>query len=130
MDFKCDELISEKTDADSRALTYDGLHPAVLRALQQIVQTANLQAKPVSVCGELAGDPIGVLILLAMGYRRFSMNLNNIAKIKYLLRRVRTDALIPLLEQAIKLNDSVQIRKIFSSYLESLGLQRFLSKKS
>ena len=109
---------------------YDGLHPAVLRALQQIVQTANLQAKPVSVCGELAGDPIGVLILLAMGYRRFSMNLNNIAKIKYLLRRVRTDALIPLLEQAIKLNDSVQIRKIFSSYLESLGLQRFLSKKS
>ena len=109
---------------------YDGLHPAVLRALQQIVQTANQQAKPVSVCGELAGDPIGVLILLAMGYRRFSMNLNNIAKIKYLLRRVRTDALIPLLEQAIQLNDSVQIRKIFTSYLESLGLQSFLSKKA
>lgn len=108
---------------------YDGLHPAVLRALQQIVQTANQQAKPVSVCGELAGDPIGVLLLLAMGYRRFSMNLNNIAKIKYLLRRVRTDALVPLLEQAIYLNDSVQIRKIFTSYLESLGLQSFLSKK-
>ncbi len=109
---------------------YDGLHPAVLRALQQIIQVANQQAKPVSVCGELAGDSIGVLILLAMGYRRFSMNLNNIAKVKYLLRRVRTDALAPLLEQAIQLSDSAQIRKIFTNYLESLGLQNFISKKA
>ena len=108
---------------------YDGLHPAVLRALQQIIQVANQQAKPVSVCGELAGDSIGVLILLAMGYRRFSMNLNNIAKVKYLLRRVRTDALVPLLEQAIQLSDSAQIRKIFTNYLESLGLQSFVGKK-
>ena len=83
-----------------------------------------------SVCGELAGDSIGVLILLAMGYRRFSMNLNNIAKVKYLLRRVRTDALAPLLEQAIQLSDSAQIRKIFTNYLESLGLQSFISKKA
>ena len=109
---------------------YDGLHPAVLRALQQIIQVANQQAKPVSVCGELAGDSIGVLILLAMGYRRFSMNLNNIAKVKYLLRRVRTDALVPLLEQAIQLSDSAQIRKIFTNYLESLGLQSFVGKKA
>ncbi|WP_316672441.1 phosphoenolpyruvate--protein phosphotransferase [uncultured Tolumonas sp.] len=109
---------------------YDGLHPAVLRALQQIIQVANQQAKPVSVCGELAGDSIGVLILLAMGYRRFSMNLNNIAKVKYLLRRVRTDALAPLLEQAIQLSDSAQIRKIFTNYLESLGLQSFIGKKA
>ena len=112
------------------AQMYDGLHPAVLRALQQIVHTANQQAKPVSVCGELAGDPVGVLILLAMGYRRFSMNLNNIAKIKYMLRRVRTDALVPLLEQAIQLHDSVQIRKLFTTYLESVGLQGFFSKKA
>ena len=109
---------------------YDGLHPAVLRALQQIIQVANQQAKPVSVCGELAGDSIGVLILLAMGYRRFSMNLSNIAKVKYLLRRVRTDALVPLLEQAIQLSDSAQIRKIFTNYLESLGLQSFVGKKA
>ena len=65
-----------------------------------------------------------------MGYRRFSMNLNNIAKVKYLLRRVRTDALVPLLEQAIQLSDSAQIRKIFTNYLESLGLQSFVGKKA
>ncbi len=112
------------------AQMYDGLHPAVLRALQQIVQTANQQAKPVSVCGELAGDPVGVLILLAMGYRRFSMNLNNIAKIKYMLRRVRTEELLPLLDQAIQLHDSTQIRKLFTTYLESVGLQGFFSKKA
>lgn len=109
---------------------YDGLHPSVLRALSQIIQMANEFAKPVSVCGELAGDPVGVLILLAMGYRRFSMNLNSISKIKYLLRRVSVHELQPLLADAMKFSDSVQIRKIFTDYLEQQGLQSFIRKKT
>ena len=109
---------------------YDGLHPAVLRALQQIIQMADEYAKPVSVCGELAGDPVGVLILLAMGYRRFSMNLNSIAKIKYLLRRVNVKDLQPLLADTMKSTDSSPIRQVFTSYLERRGLQSFIRKKT
>lgn len=108
---------------------YDGLHPAVIRALHQLIQVAHHQAKPLSVCGELAGDPIGVLVLLAMGYRRFSMNLNNIARIKYLLRRVRVSDLQPLLAEALQASDASQIRAIFSSYLDGLELKNFLNVK-
>jgi phosphotransferase system, enzyme I, PtsP len=72
---------------------YDAMHPAVLRALQQIIDAARRYAKPVSICGELAGDPVGVLVLLAMGYRRFSMNNSNIMRIKYIVRQSRTDEL-------------------------------------
>lgn len=112
------------------AQMYDGLHPAVFRSLYQIQQTASEYAKSVSVCGELAGDSVGVIALLAMGYRRFSMNLNSVAKIKYLLRRVNTKELQPLLKMALKLSDASQVRALFAQYLAEKGLQQFLSKNN
>lgn len=104
------------------AALYDAYHPAVMRAMQHVVQMANSHGKPVSICGELAGDPLGVLILMAMGYRQFSMNLNSIARIKYLVRRVRLADLPPLLDMGLKQGSSVALRNLFSGYLERQGL--------
>jgi phosphotransferase system enzyme I (PtsP) len=105
---------------------YDAFHPAVMRVLWQLARTAMEQDKPVSICGELAGDPLGVLILMAMGYRTFSMNLNNIARIKYLIRRVRLSDLQPLLERGLQQGSSDDLRTEFMSYLEELGLSDLL----
>ena len=75
-----------------------------------------------SICGELAGDPIGVLILLAMGYRRFSMNSSNILRIKYIVRQSRCDELKKLLAETEGQQQLGSIKEIFGRYLEERGL--------
>ena len=105
---------------------YDPYHPSVVRVLQLIMQQAGQQGKPVSICGELAGDPVGVLILLSMGYRSFSMNLNNISRIKYILRRIRISDLLPLLDTGLRQGCSAALREQFSRYLLQRGLGELL----
>lgn len=104
------------------ASVYDALHPAVLKALRQIIEAGERHGKPVSICGELAGDPIGVLILLAMGYRRFSMNSSNIMRIKYIVRQSRCDELKKLLQETESQQQLGSIKQIFGRYLEERGL--------
>ena len=53
---------------------YDSLHPAVLNAIHHVIKEAHLRGKPVSVCGEMAGDPAGALLLLGMGVDALSMS--------------------------------------------------------
>ena len=108
---------------------YDAFHPAVMRVLQQVVTTAHGHGKEVSICGELAGDPLGVLILMAMGYRTFSMNLNNIARVKYLIRRIKLADLSSLLEMGLHQGSSAALKGLFSGYLEQLGLSDLLPPK-
>ena len=97
--------------------------------LQQVVTTAHGHGKEVSICGELAGDPLGVLILMAMGYRTFSMNLNNIARVKYLIRRIKLADLSSLLEMGLHQGSSAALKGLFSGYLEQLGLSDLLPPK-
>ncbi|WP_108652398.1 phosphoenolpyruvate--protein phosphotransferase [Dongshaea marina] len=105
---------------------YDVLHPALLRALEPLPVLAREHGKPLSVCGELAGDPIGALVLVAMGYRQLSMNRMNLSRIKYILRRVRLDELQPLLKQGMAEESSELLRKSFTDYLEFKKLGGFL----
>ncbi|MGO1246510.1 MAG: phosphoenolpyruvate--protein phosphotransferase [Oceanisphaera sp.] len=108
------------------ASIYDAFHPAILRALQQIFDAAERYGKPVSVCGELAGDPIGVLVLMAMGYRRFSMNNSNILRIKYIVRQSRCDELQKLLQNLLSQQQVGTIKEAFSGYLAERGLSGLL----
>ena len=61
---------------------YQPAHPAVIRLLAHIIRTANRMGKPVSVCGEMAGDSHYTRLLLGLGLRRFSMNVNNLLSVK------------------------------------------------
>lgn len=99
---------------------YDALHPAVLRALYQLGQQAQSLKFPISICGELGGEPAGVLLLTAMGFRRFSMNSSNLARIKWLLRRVDLSELALLLPEVLCCHSPKQVR---------LQVQRFLEQK-
>jgi len=99
---------------------YDAMHPAVLRALHQMSLQAQGLQLPMSICGELAGEPAGVLILAAMGYDKFSMNSSNLAKIKWLLRRVNMSELHLLLPEILACQSPKQVR---------LHVQRFLDQK-
>ncbi len=67
---------------DSVSYLYQPGHPAILKLLHHIIRTALRMNKSVSVCGEMAGDPVYTRVLLGMGLRRFSMNTNNLLSIK------------------------------------------------
>ncbi|WP_332701301.1 phosphoenolpyruvate--protein phosphotransferase, partial [Devosia sp.] len=78
---------------------YDYLHPAVLQALQLVVQHAHTEGKPVSICGEMAGDPSAAVLLMAMGFDSLSMNATNLPKVKWLLRQISLSKARELLSQ-------------------------------
>ena len=80
---------------------YDPWHPAVLTLLHQVIAAAVARGKPVSVCGELAGDPAFTELLLSFGLRSFSMHPACIPEIKQRVLRVDTRQLDALLRTAL-----------------------------
>ena len=101
---------------------FDSFHPGVLQALQHIIDQAKQHRVSVSLCGELAGDPLGAAILMAMGYTKLSMNTYNIARIKFVIRHVAIKELQQLLTQAYCLESGKEVRQLFAKYLEDQGL--------
>lgn len=64
---------------------YQSSSPAMFRILGKIFKEYNDAGKPVSVCGELAGEPLAAIVLFGLGLRKFSMNASNIAHVKRVL---------------------------------------------
>ncbi|MCP5265832.1 MAG: phosphoenolpyruvate--protein phosphotransferase [Burkholderiaceae bacterium] len=61
---------------------YDPFHPAILRLISGTIRAANKAGKPVSVCGEMAGDPYATRMLLGMGLVQFSMHPASLLRVK------------------------------------------------
>ncbi|MDP5040942.1 MAG: hypothetical protein NWQ26_08775, partial [Paraglaciecola sp.] len=101
---------------------YDSYHPAVLTALYHIVQQANALNVPVTVCGELAGEPAGAVLLLGMGYRKLSMNNHNLLKVKWVVRNVSLQQSELLLHRVLTLDNPKEVRQEVNLYLETIGL--------
>jgi phosphotransferase system enzyme I (PtsI) len=73
-------------DNEQVAHLYEPFHPAVLRMIHQVVEAGNKEGIDVSLCGEIAGDPLSILILLSLGLKEFSMNIGSIPLIKEMIR--------------------------------------------
>ncbi|NQZ86330.1 MAG: phosphoenolpyruvate--protein phosphotransferase [Colwellia sp.] len=105
---------------------YDSYHPAVLRALNQIAEQSSRACIPLSLCGELASEPAGALLLLAMGYDTLSMNAHNIAKIKWVIRHVDFTAVKMMLAHVLTISTSKQVHSYLNEQLEQFGLGGFV----
>ena len=105
---------------------YHALHPAVLRALQDVVSAGHAANTKVGICGELAGDPGGALLLVAMGYDVLSMNATNLPRVKAALRAVRKDDMDKLLLQVLKMHCAEEIEETVQAYLKRIGLKALL----
>ncbi|MDR5868138.1 phosphoenolpyruvate--protein phosphotransferase [Halomonas koreensis] len=82
---------------------YDACHPAVLSAMARLAQEARALGVPTSVCGELAGDPAGALLLMGMGFDTLSMNAPSLPKVRAAIRRVSQSAAEALVDEILAL---------------------------
>ncbi|EKD70078.1 MAG: hypothetical protein ACD_46C00650G0006 [uncultured bacterium] len=101
---------------------YDSLHPAVLRALIQIVESGHQEGKHISICGEMAGDPASVLLLLAIGFDSLSMNASSLGKVKWIIRHFTKKKAAKLLHEVLSMESAVMIRCHMELALERAGL--------
>lgn len=101
---------------------YSSYHPSVLAVLKQIIDFCQQHSIPVTVCGELAGEPIGALVLLAMGYRKLSMNAHSLRKVNWVLRSIDLSDTHSLLDAVLAQDTQHEVNELLVSYLESKGL--------
>lgn len=101
---------------------YDSLHPAVLSALLQTVENVHKAGKLVSICGEMASDPLSVILLIAMGFDALSMNAASLLRIKWVIRSFTLDMARQLLQEVLTLSEPHLVRKRLKEALEEYGL--------
>lgn len=104
---------------------YQPFHPAVLRALHQVVRDGHSQGVSVGICGELAGDPAAAVLLMAMGYDVLSMNATNLPKVKKAIRSITLAQAEELLEEVMIQEDAESVNRCLERTLGS-GLTRLL----
>ena len=109
---------------------YDFFHPAVLQALCKVVADAHAEGKPVSICGEMAGDPSAAVLLMAMGFDSLSMNATNLPKVKWLLRQISSTRAKELLAQVLTIDNPQVIHSTLHLALSNLGLGRMINPAS
>jgi phosphotransferase system enzyme I (PtsP) len=101
---------------------FDSLHPAVLRALLQVVEGGHQEGKHVSICGEMAGDPAAVILLVAMGFDSLSMSASSLARIKWVICQFSQTQAQKLLQEVLCMESAVMIRSHMELALERAGL--------
>ncbi len=107
------------------AYMYEPYHPAVIRMIMQVVKAAQNTGIEVSLCGEMAGDPFCIPILLGMGINELSLTATGIPQLKKLIRSLSKKEAEKDLENILKLKTSEEVRryiqKITKEYLPDLN---------
>lgn len=102
---------------------YDSLHPAVLHELVRIIDITKQCELPVSICGEMASDPVSVIMLLGMGIRKLSMSSAKLPRIKWLIRNLSMAEMEKLLQAALCVDNAGAIRELGELALRELGVE-------
>jgi phosphocarrier protein FPr len=90
----------------------DGLHPAVLRLIDQTVQAAKAHGKWVGVCGGVAGEPLGATILTGLGVTELSVSIPSIAAVKAKLRSIAFSEAKALAQRALRCRTAQDVRAL------------------
>jgi len=95
---------------------YDPLHPAVLRLIRFATEAALRARKPVSICGEIGGNPALTPLLMGMGLRSFSMNASSVPRVKQVVRSVEIDACARFARRIAEQSDPAIIREMVAAF--------------
>ncbi len=98
----------DRVNADVAHL-YTPMHPAILRLLKNIIDSAHSAGKNVGMCGEMAGDPTYTAILLGLGLDEFSMSAGQIPKVKKIIRSISKTESKKLVERLLECENMHEI---------------------
>jgi len=100
---------------------YEPLHPAILRIIRGVVQSAHQAGIRAAICGEMAAEPAYSLVLLGLGLDEFSMNPVAIPKVKKVLRKSRFEETQDLVERIFQFPTASEIE----SHVRNWMAERF-----
>ena len=113
-------LAVDRGDAEV-AYLYDPLHPAVLRLMQFATEAALRLRMPVSICGEMAGNPQLIPLLLGLGIRSFSMNASAIPRVKQAVRGLDIGDCARFARRVMEQSDPARIRELVAGFAAGAG---------
>jgi phosphotransferase system enzyme I (PtsP) len=102
---------------------FNNLHPAVIRAIDCAVRNARDAQRPISVCGEMAGDPASAVLLMGMGIEALSMAPSCIPLVKRALRKFTMERAQLIVAEAIGAEDPTEVHRLLNTAFEDLGLR-------
>ena len=123
-------LLAVDRDNPQVAQLYNPFHPAVLRALTAIAAASKSATVPVSICGELAGDPLAVPLLVAMGYDSLSMSVTQLSRAKRVLQQFSRQDCQRILAEVLNMESAQVIRTRLKTEFESRELTPLIAPKS
>jgi len=91
---------------------YDPLHPSVLRLVRNIIQAGGQANIPVSMCGEMAGDPVFTRLLMGLGLRQFSMEPSQLLEIRQQIRNTRLSAVPEWIDRILACTDTAALHEL------------------
>ncbi len=109
-------LLAIDRDNESVAEWYQTLHPAVLRSIREVINAGEEAGKQVLVCGEMAGSPFYVPVLIGLGARELSMNVNSIKQIRHLISGITVDRATELAAKIAHCETSEETEGILRSF--------------
>jgi phosphotransferase system enzyme I (PtsP) len=90
---------------------YDPLHPSVLQLIQRLADSAKRHGKPLELCGEMASDPDGCVVLVGLGIRLLSMNPPLIPVVKERLSQVTLEQAQKIAKRALEMHSAGEVRR-------------------
>ena len=104
------------------ASLYEPLHPAVLRAIATTAKAAKRAGKPLSLCGEMAADPVCALVLIGLGIDQLSMGSFFIPSIKRLVRSVEYTTAREMARKVLEMSSAQEIKGYLFGMMKKLGV--------
>ena len=114
-------LVAADRDNPKVAYLCEPLSPAIFRVLQMVLEACARTGTPVTLCGEMAGQPRSALVLFGMGLRRFSMSPAFIPTVKNLLAGVTTAQAERFAHHVLQLSTSDEIRSYLTARLREIS---------
>ena len=114
-------LVAADRDNPKVAHLCEALAPAIFRVLRMVLDACQRTGTPVTLCGEMAGQPRSVLVLFGMGLRRFSMSPAFIPTVKELLASVTTAQAERFAHHVLQLSTSDEIRSYLTARLHEVS---------
>jgi phosphotransferase system enzyme I (PtsI) len=105
------------------AAYYQSYHPAMFRLIRHVARVFEKEGKPLSICGEMGGDPMAVMAFTGMGIKKFSMAASNVPAVKRIITRLTMAGAGELADKLQLLSTAPQIEDLLKTEMERLIAQ-------